>query len=140
MWNNKQKENRYITQWKSMKRWRTLIQRKITKQRVKNEQIKRKQTCSLHFVNVFKFQENKFKIVQKNFLEIKIILMKRRFLGKATGHNDHYMIMDVQMLKIGGNWPLTCPYMQCWLIEGFYVYLCAKNKPHHLLFSWDITF
>ena len=33
----------------------------------KNEQIRRKQTYSLCFVNVFKFQENKFKIVQKNF-------------------------------------------------------------------------
>ena len=33
----------------------------------KNEQIRRKQTCSLCFVNVFKFQENKFKIVQNNF-------------------------------------------------------------------------
>ena len=40
--------------------------RMITKQ-VKNEQIKRKQTCSLCFVKVIKFQENKFKIVQKNF-------------------------------------------------------------------------
>ena len=39
----------------------------ITKQRVKNEQIKRKQTCSVCFVKVFKFQENKFKIDQKNF-------------------------------------------------------------------------
>ena len=37
----------------------------ITKQQIKNEQIKRKQTCSLCFVNVFKFQENKFKIVQR---------------------------------------------------------------------------
>ena len=39
----------------------------ITKQQIKNEQIKRKQTCSFGFVKVFKFQENKFKIVQKNF-------------------------------------------------------------------------
>ena len=39
----------------------------ITKQHVKNEQIKRKQTCYLCFVNMFKFQENTFKIVQKNF-------------------------------------------------------------------------
>ena len=46
-----------------MERWRALIM----KQQVENEQIKRKQTCSLCFVNVFKFQENKFKIVQKNF-------------------------------------------------------------------------
>ena len=51
------------------------------KQQVKNEQIKRKQTCSLCFVNVFKFQENRFKnfellnkIIQKDFSEIKIIL------------------------------------------------------------------
>ena len=43
---------------------------KIDSKQVKNEQIKRKQTCSLSFVKVFKFQENKFKIVQKNFLEI----------------------------------------------------------------------
>ena len=50
-----------------MKRLRTLIHRMITKQQVKNEQIKRKQTCSLFFVNVSKFQENKFKIVQNNF-------------------------------------------------------------------------
>ena len=38
----------------------------ITKQQV-NEQIKRKQARSLCFVNVFKFQETKFKIIQKNF-------------------------------------------------------------------------
>ena len=49
---------------------------KIMKQQVKNEQMKRKQTCSLCFVNVFKFQENKFKIVQNNLLEIKVILIK----------------------------------------------------------------
>ena len=40
----------------------------ITKQRVKGEQIKRKQTYSESFVKMFKFQENKFKIVQKKFL------------------------------------------------------------------------
>ena len=84
--------------------WRTLIHRTITKQRVKDEQIKRKQICSLCLVNAFKFQENKFKIVQKNFLEIKIIFMKKRFLGKATGHNGHYLInMGSQKPKTGGN-------------------------------------
>ena len=62
------------------------------KQQVKNEKIKRKQTSSFCFVNVFKFQENKFRIVQKNFWEIKIMSIKKRFLEKATGHNDHYMI------------------------------------------------
>ena len=30
---------------------------------------KENKTCSVSFVKVFKFQENKFKIVQKNFLE-----------------------------------------------------------------------
>ena len=45
---------------------------KIDSKQVKYEQIKRKQTCSLSFVKVFKFQENKFKIFQKNFLEIMI--------------------------------------------------------------------
>ena len=39
----------------------------IMKQWVKNEQIKRKQTFSVCFVKVSKFQENKFKIVQNNF-------------------------------------------------------------------------
>ena len=115
--NNKQKENRLIlcvhTKWKGMKRCRTLIHKMITKQRVKNKQIKRKQTCSLCFVNVFKFQENKFMIVQKNFKEIKIILIKIRFLRKATSQNDHYMIdMGDQRPKIGINWPLTSPYLQ----------------------------
>ena len=54
-------------------------------------------------VNEFKFQENKFKIAQKNLQKIKIILIKKRFLGKATGHNDHYISMGGQMSKIGGN-------------------------------------
>ena len=44
-----------------------LIHRMITKERVKNEQIKRKQTSFVSFVKVFKFHEGKSKIVQKNF-------------------------------------------------------------------------
>ena len=111
-------------QWKSTERLRTLIHRMITKQRVKTEQIKRNQTCFLCFVNVFEFQENKFKIVQKNFYKIKRIFKRfikiyKRFLGKATGHNDHYMInMGSQRPMIDGNWPLTVtdgPYLQHWL-------------------------
>ena len=35
---------------------------------------------------------------------------KKRFLGKANGHNDHYMInMDSQGPKIHSSWPLTSP-------------------------------
>ena len=76
----------------------------IMKQQVQNEQIKRKETCSLRFVNVSEFQENKFKTVQKIFSEIKIILIKKIFVGKATSHNDHYMInMGGPKPKIGGN-------------------------------------
>ena len=41
---------------------------------------------------MFKFQENKFKIIEKNFWETKIIIMKKRFLRNANSHNDHYMI------------------------------------------------
>ena len=53
---------------------------------------------------MFIFQENKLKIVQKNFLEIKILIKKKGFIGKGTGHNDHYMInMGGQRPKIGGN-------------------------------------
>ena len=51
----------------------------IMKQQLKNEEIKRKQTCSMCFVKVFKFQENKFNIVQKNFQEI---IIKKDFLEK----------------------------------------------------------
>ena len=41
---------------------------KTTSQQTKHKMnIKRKQTCSVGFVKVFKFQGNKFKIVQKNF-------------------------------------------------------------------------
>ena len=43
------------------------MHRMITKQQVKNEQIKRKQICSVCFVKMIIFQEKKFKIVQKNF-------------------------------------------------------------------------
>ena len=33
---------------------------------------------------------------------------KKRFLGKATSHNDHYLInMGGQKSKTGGNWTLT---------------------------------
>ena len=46
--------------------------------RVKNEHIKRKQICSLCFVNVSKFQENKFKIVKKNFLGNKNNINKKK--------------------------------------------------------------
>ena len=41
---------------------------KTSKQTKKNTNIKRKQTCSVGFVKTFKFQENKFKIVQKKFV------------------------------------------------------------------------
>ena len=98
--------------WKSMKRCRTLIHRMITEQQVKNKQIKRKR------VNVFKFQENKFQIVQNNLQEIKMILIKKRF-GKTTSCNDHYMInMGGQRPKTGGNWLSNGPYLQCWTTFG----------------------
>ena len=54
---------------------------------------------------------------------------KKRFLGKATGHNDQNMInMTGQRPKIGGIWPLTGPYLQrcpakCHLITGCEVFL-----------------
>ena len=54
----------------------------------KMNRLKENKTCCLCFVNVFKFHENKFNTIQKNFWEIKIILIKKRFLGKATSHND----------------------------------------------------
>ena len=41
-----------VTQWKTTKVWRALIHIMITKQQVKNEQIKRKQTCFESFLKV----------------------------------------------------------------------------------------
>ena len=39
---------------------------------------------------------------------------KQRFLGKTTGHNDHYMInMSNQRPKTDGNWLFTGLYLQC---------------------------
>ena len=44
------------------------------------------------------------------------MILKKRFLGKATGHNDHYKIsMGGQRPKIGGNKPLTGLFLQCWI-------------------------
>ena len=51
----------------------------------------------------------------KEFLGNKNNIDKKIFLGKATGHNDHYMInMGCQKPKIGANWPLTGHYLQRW--------------------------
>ena len=112
--NNKQKENRVILcvvnlQWESMKRWRTLIHSMITKQWVKNEQIKRKQTYLLCFVIVFKFQENKLKIVQKNFWKIKMILIKKKFLEKSPVTMIIAWVVKGQRLTVIHCWPaLIC--------------------------------
>ena len=65
----------------------------------KNEQIKRKWTSSLCFVNVFKVQDR-----LREFLRNKNDINKKRFLRKATRHNSHYMInMGSQMPKTGSN-------------------------------------
>ena len=55
-------------QQKIMESWRVSVHRVIVKQQVKSEQIKRKQTCSLCFVNMFKFQEKKVEDCSKEFL------------------------------------------------------------------------
>ena len=82
------------------------------KQWVKNEQLKKK-TDSICFVNMFKFQEKQFQDCSKEFLGNKNNINKKRFLGKATGHNDHNMInMSSQKPKAGSNWLLTSPYLQ----------------------------
>ena len=65
----------------------------------KNEQIKKKQTSSLFFVNVLKVQDRLKKILRN-----KNDINKKRSLRKSTRHNDHYMInIGAQMPKIGGN-------------------------------------
>ena len=82
----------------------------IMQHQVKKWTDKKKQICSLCFVNKFKFQQVQDR--SKKMLGKKNI--KKRS-GKATGHNDHYMInMGGQRQKIGGNWRLTSPYLQGW--------------------------
>ena len=55
----------------------------------------------------------------KEFLENKIILIIKRFLGKASSHNYHYMVnMGGQRLKIGSNWPLISSYLQHCVIKN----------------------
>ena len=49
------------------KKMHSIHKQNTTRQPVKNEQIKRKQTCSAIFVKVLKSQDNKLKIVQNNF-------------------------------------------------------------------------
>ena len=56
--NNEEKENRLIMCLQPIKKYEMIL-----KPHVKNKQIKRRQACSACFVKVFKFQENKFKIV-----------------------------------------------------------------------------
>ena len=63
---------------------------------------KENKTCSVCFVNVFKLQENKFKIIQNNFQEIKII--KKDFLEKPpVTISLHDKCMGGKRPKIGGN-------------------------------------
>ena len=55
-----------------------------------------------------------------------MILIKKIILGKATGHNDHYMInMGGQRSKIGSNWPFTGPYLQRYLLMVTYAYMAT---------------
>ena len=105
------------TQQKSMKRWRALIHRMILKQQVKNEQIKRKQTCSVCFVKVFKLHENKFQVIQKNFQEI-IIIKKNSWKSHQSQCSLHDIYgqskaKDWQQLTI--DWPLF-PVLQIILV------------------------
>ena len=53
-------------------------QEKVQSINTKNDYEKKskKQTCPVCFVKLFKFQEEKFKIVQENFQEIIIIIKK----------------------------------------------------------------
>ena len=46
---------------------------------------------------------------------MKTILIKKWFLGKATGHNDNYMMnVGGQRPKFDSNWLLASPYLQHW--------------------------
>ena len=56
------------------------------------------------FCKYFQIPRNQVHNDAEEFLENKNNINKKRFLGKATGHNDHYMInIDSQRPKIGSN-------------------------------------
>ena len=79
----------------------------ILKQWVKNEQIKRKQTCSVCFVKVFRILRKRVQGLSKEFLGNNA--NKKLFLGKATSHNDHYKAIKSWRLAITDRWPaLIC--------------------------------
>ena len=58
--------------------------------------------------------------------------MKKRFLGKATGHNDHHMMnIGGQRPKIGSNWPaLICSTEQPVCLEVLFVYPKAESGDY----------
>ena len=55
----------------------------ITKKQVKNQQIRRKQTCSLCLINVFEFQENIVQDCSKKFLGNKNNINKKKIAWKS---------------------------------------------------------
>ena len=67
------------------------MHRMITKQRVKNKQIKRKQDLIFVFCKCVCIPRKQVQDRLKEFLGSKNNINKKRFLGKATGHNDHCM-------------------------------------------------
>ena len=84
-------------QWKSMKRWGALIHRMITKQQVKNEWIKRKQTC-VYFVSVWiprkQVQDHLEEFLGNNNINDKNISWKshqsQAFKGQRLAIVDHW--------------------------------------------------
>ena len=60
----------------------------------------------------------------------------KKVLGKATGHRDHYMIiMGGQRAKIGGNWPLTGPYLQRCTYGTLNMFLLSVQTNFYVILS-----
>ena len=73
---------------------------------------KKKTDLFFVFCKYFQIPRNQVHNDAEEFLENKNNINKKRFLGKATGHNDHYMInIDSQRPKIGSNWLLISHYL-----------------------------
>ena len=78
-----------------MESWRALTQNDYKTMNKKRTKKKKTNLC----LKVFKLQDKKFKIVQKNFQEIII-----KISWKTIVHNDHYMKnMGCQRPKVGRN-------------------------------------
>ena len=115
----------------------------IKKEQVKKWTDKKKTDLFVVFCKCVSIPWKQVQDRSKEFLGNKnnINKKKKRFLGKATSHNDHYIInMSSQRPKIGSNWPLASPNLQRYIIYNYFSHVLLRitiTNTHHLLFKQE---